>query len=60
MRSGTTSPWAMAEPSPQVALMSICPSAVSLRPPPEARAWTSGWISTAMAVSAGESPWLSM
>ena len=60
MRSGTTSPWAMAEPSPQVALISIWPSAVSLRPPPEARASTSGWISTAMAVSAGERPWFSM
>ena len=35
MRSGTTSPWAIAEPSPQVALSSICPSAVSLKPPPE-------------------------
>ena len=60
MRSGTTSPWAMAEPSPQVALMSIWPSAVSLKAPPEARASTSGWMSTAMAVSAGERPWFSM
>ena len=60
MRSGTTSPWAIAEPSPQVALSSICPSAVSLKPPPEALAETSGWISTAIAVSAGLSPWFSM
>ena len=38
MRSGTTSPCAMAEPSPQVALISIWPSAVSLnRRPRRAR-----------------------
>ena len=30
------------------------------RPPPEARASTSGWMSTAMAVSAGERSWFSM
>ena len=60
MRSGTTSPCAIAEPRPQVALSSIWPSAVSLRPPPEARASTSGWISTAIAVSAGERSWFSM
>ena len=35
MRSGTTSPCAIAEPRPQVAEISIWPSAVSLRPPPE-------------------------
>ena len=55
MRSGTTSPWAIAEPSPQVAEIIICPSAVSLRPPPETRAEISGWIKTPIAVSAGES-----
>ena len=60
MRSGTTSPCAMAEPNPQVALMSIPPEAVSLKPPPEARASTSGWMSTAMAVSAGERAWFAM
>ena len=60
MRSGTTSPCAIAEPSPQVALISIWPSAVSLKPPPDARAATSGWISTAIAVPAGLRPWLSM
>ena len=60
MRSGTTSPWAIAEPSPQVALSSIWPSAFSLKPPPEARASITGWISTAIAVSPGESPWFSM
>ena len=31
-----------------------------LKPPPEARALTSGWMSTAMAVSAGESSRCSM
>ena len=56
MRSGTTSPCAIAEPSPQVAEISIWPSAVSLKPPPEARAEISGWISTPIAVSAGDSP----
>ena len=60
MRSGTTSPCAIAEPSPQVAEISIPPPAVSLKPPPEARAATSGWISTAIAVSAGDSAWFSM
>ena len=55
MRSGTTSPCAIAEPSPQVAEISIWPSAVSLKPPPEARAEISGWISTPIAVSAGDS-----
>ena len=60
MRSGTTSPWAIAEPSPHVALSSICPSAVSLKPPPEARAATSGCTSTAMAVSAGSRPCCAM
>ena len=52
-RSGVTSPCAIEDPSPQVALTSIPPSAVRLNPPPEARARTSGWISTAIAVSAG-------
>src|ERR1035437_3708249 len=33
----------------------IWPSAVSLRPPPDARAEISGWISTPIAVSAGDS-----
>ena len=56
MRSGTTTPCAIAEPRPQVALSSIWPSAVSLSPPPEARASTSGWMSTAIAVSDGERP----
>jgi hypothetical protein len=60
MRSGTTSPWAIVEPRPQVALSTIWPSAFSLRPPPEARASISGWITTAMAVSRGLSPWFSM
>ena len=60
MRSGTTSPCAIAEPSPQVALISIWPSAVSLKPPPDARAAIVGWISTAIAVPAGLRPWLSM
>jgi hypothetical protein len=54
MRSGTTSPWAMAEPRPQVAEISMWPSAVSDRPPPDALAAISGWISTPIAVSAGD------
>src|SRR6516164_11411579 len=45
---------------PQVALMSIPPEAVSLKPPPEARASTRGWMSTAMPVSAGERAWFAM
>ncbi len=60
MRSGTTSPCAIAEPRPQVALISIWPSAVSLKPPPDARAATVGWISTDIAVPDGARPWLSM
>ena len=60
MRSGTTSPCAIAEPSPQVALMTMPPSAVSLKPPPEARADTSGWTSSAIAVSAGLASWVAM
>ena len=56
MRSGTTSPCAIAEPRPQVAEISIWPSAVSLKPPPDAFAAISGWISTPIAVSAGDSP----
>jgi hypothetical protein len=54
MRSGTTSPCAIAEPSPQVADSNMWPSAVSLRPPPEARARITGWIRTAIAVPAGD------
>jgi hypothetical protein len=40
----------------EAVLMSIWPSAVSLKPPPEQRASTSGWISAPIAVSAGERP----
>ena len=58
--TAAASPCAMAEPRPQVALKSIWPSAVSLKPPPDALAETSGWISTAIAVSAGLSLLFSM
>ena len=60
MRSGTTSPWAIAEPSPQVALRIMSPSAVRLNPPPDTRAGTSGWTRTAIAVSAGLASWVAM
>ena len=46
----------MVEPKPQVALISMWPSAVSLKAPPEARAATSGWTNTAIAVCAGLCP----
>jgi len=49
-RSGTTSPCAIAEPPPGVAVRSGFPDGVRLRPPPAARAATNGWTSTPIAV----------
>src|SRR3954470_8695989 len=55
-RSGTTSPCAIAEPPPGVAVRRGFPVGVRLSPPPAARAATKGWTSTAIAVREGSIP----